>query len=102
MGRITGTVHHCPGRDGWVSDVSPGGCVKARVGSIAYCKKHQTPCINGCPDGIHLKNQSGCLSCEQRVYSEQRRAKKQADKERAKAQKDKDDDFWNPPKERKR
>ena len=102
MGKTYGTQHHCPGLDGWVGDISPGGCRPKKVGHMLYCTKHQVPCINGCPNQAHLKNETGCLSCEQREDSEARRVKKKAEQDRKKAKKSADDDFFNPPKGRKK
>ncbi|KAF1952776.1 hypothetical protein CC80DRAFT_571561 [Byssothecium circinans] len=99
----TKTKHHCPGMNCWVGDVSPGGCRQVSLpGGINYCGKHEIPCRNGCKNWYHLLSQDGCLSCEARWMKEAANARKGKNAEREDATKVKDDDFFNPGKERKK
>lgn len=102
MGKGTTTVkHHCPGANGWVGDVSPGGCVPS-TGRLIYCTKHQMPCRQGCAGKKHLKNQPGCLSCKSKWQAEDKEERKAKEKLKEK-EKDKElEDFLNPGKERKK
>jgi hypothetical protein len=101
-GGRTGTIHHCPGRKVWIGDISPGNCVKACLGKMTYCGKHMTPCINGCADSNHLKNQLGCTHCMGKMEAEARRERERQQADKVRSQAEEDSSFWNPPKGRKR
>ncbi|OAL52149.1 hypothetical protein IQ07DRAFT_362433 [Pyrenochaeta sp. DS3sAY3a] len=98
MPKKTGTVHHCPGRNGWVADIPPGSCrVMASKGQKnSYCHTHQRMCPQGC-DRVCLKSQPGCGLCVGRWAAEAR-----AEKAEASSKDGKEDDFFNPPKERRK
>jgi hypothetical protein len=90
-------VHHCPGRDGWVGDASPGNCQKHGN----HCGKHQTICKCGCGNW-HLKSQAGCATYIGRLEAEERRERAERQRIREEEAKAKEDAFFNPPKKRKK
>lgn len=99
MPKQTGTVHHCPGRNGWVADIPPGNCrmVTSKGQKNSYCHTHQRMCPQGC-DRVCLKSQPGCGICVGRWAAEARAEKA----EKAASKDTKEDDFFNPPKERRK
>jgi hypothetical protein len=97
----TGTVHHCPGRDGWVDDISPGNCVKINRDGAKFCNKHQMLCRNGCRK-FHMKSQVGCTSCQGRIAAEKRHADAAAIKAKEHAKKKADNDWYHETKGRKK
>ncbi|KAF2731261.1 hypothetical protein EJ04DRAFT_566988 [Polyplosphaeria fusca] len=104
MGQLrTGTKHHCPGKNCWISDISPGGCRPVKEAGIknAYCSKHEQKCPNGCASWICLKNQSGCGNCVREEEMESKREREAAQTTRDAANQAQDT-FWNPGKERKK
>jgi hypothetical protein len=101
-GGICSTKHHCPGRNCKVGNISPGGCDRKWLGNLEYSDKHEMPCRNGCEKKKHLKNAPGCKSCIAKMDADKRRERLEAEEERNKGKKDKDDDFWNPGKDRKK
>lgn len=109
MGKTgTGTKHHCVGRNGWVGDISPGGCKEVTRTNmvtgrrVTYCSKHEMPCRRGCATWNHLKNEAGCKSCLGLWNAEARRAKEAVEEAKNAARGKVDDAFWNPAKERKK
>lgn len=99
-GGYTSTLHHCPGKSGWVGDISPGNCRMVNFGRVKFCEKHEMPCRNGCYERKHLQNQEGCTSCEKAWAAEAKREREA--KEKATKSSSDDSDFWNPPKGRKK
>ncbi|KAF2874697.1 hypothetical protein BDV95DRAFT_486313 [Massariosphaeria phaeospora] len=95
MPREGTTTHHCPGRDCWVGDISPGGCrAFMKNGKAIYCEKHQMPCRMGCYKWYHLKSDPGCCSCRGKVQADDREERKEAEAKREVAKKNTDDEFF--------
>lgn len=95
------TIHHCPGADGWVGDQSPENCDWDRTG-VPYCKKHQMLYRQGCRNGTHMRNQTGCSSCLRRWGREDKAERETKENRRAMEKSKADQIFWKPPKDRKK
>ncbi|KAH7564355.1 hypothetical protein BM1_01402 [Bipolaris maydis] len=93
------TKHHCPGRDGWVGDISPGNCVQSADGT--HCKTHEIPCTQGCGK-YHLASQEACRKCVGKKRADERRERAERQKAKEEESKKKGDGFFNPGKERKK
>ncbi|KAF2831612.1 hypothetical protein CC86DRAFT_141419 [Ophiobolus disseminans] len=100
--RDTGTKHHCVWHHAWIGDISPGGCREVKIGRWIYCSKHEMPCRNGCVEGQHLKNQTGCMSCAANLMAKSRRERAVAEKGKAAALREVDAAFWKPGRERRK
>ena len=101
-----GTLHHCPGFNGWVGEWSPGGCDNGKHGppglAFFYCKKHQMPCRQGCFKKAHMKNQDGCRSCEFNWGREDKAEREARENQKAIEKSKEEEAFFNPGKGRKK
>ncbi|EMD62806.1 hypothetical protein COCSADRAFT_358815 [Bipolaris sorokiniana ND90Pr] len=73
------TKHHCPGRDGWVGDISPGNCIQS-------CGKY------------HFASPEACRKCIGKMRADERRERverQKAKEEKEEKDKNKEDDFLN-------
>ncbi|KAF2650062.1 hypothetical protein K491DRAFT_609545 [Lophiostoma macrostomum CBS 122681] len=97
-GRLaTGTLHHCPGASVWIGDNPPSNCRWKPWGGKqnVWCDTHETPCINGCVNKFHLKNQNGCDSCQGRWDREDAQERKAREEVRDAAEKKrKEEEVW--------
>ncbi|KAF1912208.1 hypothetical protein BDU57DRAFT_522349 [Ampelomyces quisqualis] len=103
MPRNSGTVHHCPGRNGWVGNISPGNCHKITTGVRTHCTTHSKICEGPC-DGkwAHLKNQPGCLQCKSKWDANERNKQAAIAKAKEDAKKKGKDDWFHETKGRKK
>lgn len=102
MPKMSSKMYHCPGANGWVGDISPGGCTKKRVNGLFFCTKHEMPCRGGGMVWFHLKNQPSCPECQQKVQAQIRRERAEDARMKQDEKTREAEAFWKPGKAKKK